>query len=106
MSIRKAASRASDTVGRRAFVRSTLASVFPALPASRLWADAASPGAIPDTIAAVSLSGKPISLMAADIQDLHAGLAGQLFLRTNAGCDRARKIWNDALDRHPAPVAH
>ncbi|HEY6457813.1 MAG TPA: FAD-binding oxidoreductase [Steroidobacteraceae bacterium] len=75
-----------------------------AVPASRLWADAASPGAIPDTVAAVDLSGKSISLTAADIKDFRAGLAGQLFLRTDAGYEQARKVWNGAFDRHPALV--
>ena len=93
VNIKAFTNRTTLGIGRREFVRSGVASVLAALPASRLWADASGPGAIPDSIAAADLSGKPIVLKAADIKDFRASLAGRLFLRTDAGYEQARRIW-------------
>ena len=93
-----------SAIGRRRFLGS-LAAAGVALPAGRLWADAASPGAVPDSLAAVSLAGKPLSLAQSAIKDLRASLRGTLLLARDDGYDRARRIWNGAFDRHPALIA-
>ncbi len=93
-------------VGRRAFVRSTLAATaLAAAPARRLWADAAKPAAIPARLDAIGLAGNPVALTAADIRDLRAALRGPLLLAADAGYDSARRLWNPAFDRHPALIA-
>ena len=72
---------------RRRFLGAATASAM-ALPAARLWAQAAAgPGAIPDTLSAVSGSGKPVTLSAADLRDLRASLRGDLLLSQDAAYD-------------------
>jgi FAD/FMN-containing dehydrogenase len=96
---------------RRRFMGSALAAATAAaatatlLPAGRLWADAGSAAGMPSQIAAVSLSGKPISLSLSDVKDLRASLRGQLLLAQDEGYDQARRLWNGAFDRHPALIA-
>jgi FAD/FMN-containing dehydrogenase len=98
--------------GRRRFIGSALASAGAAaastlLPSGRLWAEAASAsaGTIPSQLAAISLSGKPISLSQSDVKALRASLRGRLLLAGDEGYDEARRIWNGAFDRHPALIA-
>jgi FAD/FMN-containing dehydrogenase len=93
---------------RRRFIGSALAAATAAgtlLPAGRLWADAGSAAGVPSQIAAISLSGKPISLSLSDVKDLRAGLRGRLLLAQDEGYDEARRLWNGAFDRHPALIA-
>src|SRR5688500_3572546 len=54
---------------------------------------------------ALGLSGKQVVLQASDIDDLRAGLRGQLLILGQEGYDAARKIWNGAFDRKPAMIA-
>jgi FAD/FMN-containing dehydrogenase len=54
---------------------------------------------------ALGLSGKQVVLQASDIDDLRAGLRGQLLIPGQEGYDAARKIWNGAFDRKPAMIA-
>jgi hypothetical protein len=107
MSIGKKRYSGSETLsGRRRFIGSALAAAAgTVLPAGRLWADAADAGAIPAQLAAVSLSGKPISLSQSDVKDLRASLRGRLLLAGDEGYDQARRLWNGAYDRHPALIA-
>ncbi len=90
------------TVSRRGFLGGAAAAA--ALPALPLWADTPD-AALPDSIAAVGLSGKPVALTAADIKDLRAGFNGQVLLAQDGGYDQARRVWNGAFDRHPALIA-
>ncbi len=94
----------SATLGRRQFLGAAAAAVA-VLPSRRLWADASSPGAIPDTLVAVGASGQPVTLSAADIKDFRSSLSGQLLLTQDPAYDQARRIWNGAFDRHPALIA-
>src|SRR3984885_1766530 len=100
--------------GRRRFLGAALATAGAAaastlLPATRLWADTAGTstgvGAIPIQLAAVSLTGKPISLSQAEVKELREVLRGRLLLAGDEGYDQARRLWNGAFDRHPALIA-
>jgi len=90
-------------VSRRQFMSAAAAAAV-ALPAGRAWADAAT-ATVPGNIAALDLSGKPITLAASDIKDFRAALGGQLLLAKDNGYDQARRVWNGAFDRHPALIA-
>ena len=94
----------SVTLGRRQFLGAAAAAVA-VLPASRLWADASSAGAIPDSLDAVGASGQPVTLTASDIKDLRASLRGPLLLVRDQAYDQVRRVWNGAFDRHPALIA-
>lgn len=54
---------------------------------------------------AVSRTGNPLTLKAADIGDFRARQRGAVLTRTSEGYDVARRIWNGAFDRHPALIA-
>ena len=54
---------------------------------------------------ALGHSGKQVLIQASDIDDLRAGLRGQLLVPGQDGYDAARKIWNGAFDRRPALIA-
>ena len=58
-------------------------------------------GAVP----AMEMGGKVRVLKPSDIQDLRAGLRGQLLVPGEEGYDAARKVWNGAFDRKPALIA-
>ena len=49
-------------------------------------------------VAAIGLSGKQVTLTAADIKDFRASISGQLLLVQDAGYDQARRVWNGAFD--------
>jgi FAD/FMN-containing dehydrogenase len=94
------------TLDRRQFLGAAAATAAVAvLPARRSWADAASAGAIPDSLVAVGSTGKPVTLTAADIKDFRASLRGQLLLTRDESYDQVRRVWNGAFDRHPALIA-
>ena len=63
-----------------------------------------SPGVIPASLPAISGSGKPVSLTAADLKDLRASLKGKLILPQDAGYDAGTPILGFAFDRHPALI--
>ena len=96
-------SHRSTTIDRRHFLGAAGAALA-VLPARRLWADALTTGATPDTLVAVGSTGKPVTLSASDIKDLRASLRGQLLLAQDPTYDQARRIWNGAFDRHPALI--
>jgi len=56
-------------------------------------------------VTAVGLDGRQLTLKAADINDLRAGLRGELLSMGAPGYDGARSLWNGAFDRKPALVA-
>src|SRR6185295_7646726 len=78
----------SYSISRRGFI-SGAAAIAAALPAAPVWADATSGSG---DVAAIGLSGKPVTLTAADIKDLRAGFTGQLLLVQDAGYDQARRV--------------
>ena len=92
-------------ISKRDFVRCAIATAGAWLPAHRLWAAAADAGAAPADIVVRTLSGRSASLRGADIRDFHASLRGQLLLPASEGYDAARKLWNAAIDHHPALIA-
>jgi FAD/FMN-containing dehydrogenase len=53
---------------------------------------------------AIGLDGRPVTLKAADIEDLRAGLRGELITASDLGYDAARRLWNPAFDRKPALI--
>jgi len=55
-------------------------------------------------IAAVGLDGRQLTLKSADVQDLRAGLRGELITADLPGYDAARRLWNPAFDRKPALI--
>jgi FAD/FMN-containing dehydrogenase len=54
---------------------------------------------------AVGLEGAAVTLKGTEIEDLRAGLRGELITPGQAGYDQARRLWNPAFDRHPALIA-
>ena len=95
-----------SVLDRRAFVRSGLAAtVLAAAPVGRLWADTATPAAIPAEVAAFGLDGKPLVLKAADIRALRAAFKGPLLLAQDESYDAVRRIWDPAFNRRPALIA-
>lgn len=54
---------------------------------------------------AVGLEGASLTLKGAEIDDLRAGLRGELLDPGQAGYEQARRLWNPAFDRHPALIA-
>jgi FAD/FMN-containing dehydrogenase len=86
---------------RRTFVAAGLAALAAASLRNRR-ALAATPGA---DINAVGLEGAQLVLKGADVDDLRAGLRGELIAPGQAGYDQARRLWNPAFDRRPALIA-
>jgi FAD/FMN-containing dehydrogenase len=89
-----------QTVRRRTFCAAGLAAFTSALlPPQRAFADAAA------DLPATGLDGKPLTLKGTDIDELRAGLRGELLGAGQAGYDEARRLWNPSFDRHPALIA-
>ena len=85
---------------RRTFCTTGLAALTTAaLPLRRL--SAATTADLPAT----GLDGKSLSLKGADLDELRAGLRGELLASGQDGYDQARRLWNPAFDRHPALIA-
>ena len=94
----------SVTLKRRQFMSSALAAIpAAALPFGKLFA--ATDVAVIDDVEAVTGEGKQIILKGTDVKDFAAWLRGDLLLRSSAGYDTARRLWNGAFDRHPALIA-
>ena len=96
--------RKPTRIGRRQFL-GVAASAAAVLPSRALWADVSGTSALPSQVAAVSGDGKPITLTAAEVKELRAGLEGELLLARDSGYDAARRVWNGSIDRHPALIA-
>jgi len=84
---------------RDLFVGGLAAISIAGLPYRRLLA--ATPAA--DTNA-TGLDGRPVTLKAADIEDLRAALRGDFILPGQSGYDDARRLWNPSFDRKPALI--
>lgn len=98
--------QASPGIGRRGFLGTTLAATaLAATRAAPLWAQAGAQAAMPDQVAAVSGTGKALTLSASQIKDFRAGMHGQLLLAQDAGYEAARRLWNPAFNRRPALIA-
>jgi FAD/FMN-containing dehydrogenase len=54
--------------------------------------------------AAKGLDGRELALKAADIDDLRAGLRGELITADLPAYESARRLWNPAFDRKPALI--
>jgi len=55
-------------------------------------------------IPAVGLDGRQLTLKATDIDDLRAGLRGELITPDQPGYETVRRLWNPAFDRKPALI--
>ena len=55
-------------------------------------------------LGASGLDARQLTLKAADLDDLRAGLRGELITAQQPGYDSARRLWNPAFDRHPALI--
>lgn len=55
-------------------------------------------------IPAVGLDGRELTLKSADVDDLRAGLRGELIAAGDPDYESARRLWNPAFDRHPALI--
>lgn len=86
---------------RRTFVAAGLA----ALAAASLRNRRACGATTSADVNAVGLEGAPVVLKGSDIDELRAGLRGELITPGQAGYDQARRLWNPAFDRHPALIA-
>ncbi|MDH4125708.1 MAG: FAD-binding protein [Gammaproteobacteria bacterium] len=89
-------------MNRRNFLHSALAAaVAAAIPGSAAWA--ALTEVVAD-IAAVTGDRRPISIEKAAVQELADSLRGNLLLPGNAAYEKARRVLNGSIDRHPAFV--
>jgi FAD/FMN-containing dehydrogenase len=55
---------------------------------------------------ATTTTGTYSALPEAAMAEFRASLGGNLFLPSDAGYDKARKVWNANVDKHPALIAH
>jgi FAD/FMN-containing dehydrogenase len=75
------------------------------LPAQRAWsALLAPPSPVDRAVDAVTGDGRPVTLSHASIEELAAGLRGNLILAGHPAYDGARRVWNSQMDRHPALI--
>ena len=84
---------------RRTFCAAGLAAL-----ATASWPGRAPRAAPASDTPAVGLDGRQLTLKAADIEDLRAGLRGELITRDAADYDTARRLYNPAFDRKPALI--
>src|SRR2546423_13128349 len=88
-----------NNMRRRDFCATGVAALAAAaLPCRRA---AASAGA---DIPAVGLDGRQLTLKSAHIEDLRAGLPGELISADQSAYDGARRLWNPSFDRKPALI--
>jgi FAD/FMN-containing dehydrogenase len=90
-------------VKRRTFCASAAAAIGAAvIPYRRAFGAVTSAAS---DISAVTGDGRRVALPCSDIDELRAGLRGQLLLPEQPGYDEARRIWNGMFDRRPALIA-
>ena len=56
-------------------------------------------------VSAKTLTGGATALPGTDVQDLAAGMRGQVLVSGQDGYDTARKVWNGMFDKRPAVIA-
>ena len=84
---------------RRTVVASGLAALTAfSIPGRRMLA------AGPAEVAAVGLDGKALTLKGSDIDDLRAGVRGEVLTADQSGWDTARRLWNPVFDKKPALI--
>jgi len=84
---------------RRAFCAASLATLAAAsFPVRRALAAGGS------DFAAKGLDGQQLTLKSADVEDLRAGLRGELITADQPAYETARRIWNPTFDRKPALI--
>jgi hypothetical protein len=89
---------------RRHFLRSSLIAAA-ALPSVRSWAELlASTDPVDHDLDALTGNGREVILKRADVQDLANSLRGNLVLAGHPGYDKARRVWNAQMDKHPALI--
>jgi FAD/FMN-containing dehydrogenase len=92
-------------INRRRFVQSSLAAaVAYALPAPRLYALDQTASQAAGGLPAVRLDGSATIIEQAALADLKAGLRGPVLLAGDPGYDEARRVLNEAIDKHPALI--
>jgi FAD/FMN-containing dehydrogenase len=85
---------------RRTFCAAGLAALTAAS-----WSGRRLLAAVGSDVNAVGLDGRQLTLKVAAIEDLRAGLRGEVLLAGDSGYDAARRLWNAAFDRRPALIA-
>src|ERR1043165_2483009 len=89
---------------RRAFVGSILHAGVATLAGGLSRAQQASAPLTRD-VDALSLDGRQITLLRAEVEDLRTTLGGRLLHPGVDGYEQARRIWNGSFDRRPALIA-
>ena len=85
---------------RRGFLElSVAATLGSALPFGRAWTQA-----VAGEVRAARAGGEATAIAASDLEQLRQSLRGALLLPGDAGYDPARKVRNEAIDRHPALI--
>jgi FAD/FMN-containing dehydrogenase len=87
-------------VKRRHFVAAGIAALGGVvIPYRRVFAEEAAA-----SVPILGIDGRQLTLSAADIQDLKAGLRGELITASSPNYDAARRLWIPTFDRHPAVI--
>ena len=86
---------------RRTFCQATIGTAALAAPLSRLFAGAKS--TLSD-IKAIKLSGEPVVIGKAALNELSRSLHGQLIVAQSSEYDAARRVWNRMIDKRPAMI--
>jgi hypothetical protein len=86
---------------RRTFCQATLGTAAWAAPLGRLIA-AGNP--TPADIAAVTLSGRSVTIERKAVDELSRSLRGKIVLGGDAEYDDARRVWNRMIDKRPALI--
>ncbi|HEY0766892.1 MAG TPA: FAD-dependent oxidoreductase, partial [Steroidobacteraceae bacterium] len=85
---------------RRTFCAAGLAALTAASFPYRRVCAATAGGEVP----AIGLDGRQLILKPADVEDLRAGLRGELITADQPAYESARRLWNAAFDRKPALI--
>ncbi|HET7202616.1 MAG TPA: FAD-binding oxidoreductase [Steroidobacteraceae bacterium] len=88
-------------MNRRGFIGLSVAAAMGSSPFGRALAELTQ---VTGDVAAVRSGGGAATLSASDLQQLKDSLRGALLLPGNPGYDQARRVLNEAVDKHPALV--
>ena len=89
---------------RRIFLRSAIAAGVAVAARPVLAADFEALTDVSNTVAAVTGNRKPIELERAAVKELAESLRGNLLLPGNPGYEKARRVLNHGIDKHPSMV--